>query len=157
MEETARITQLKTRLEAAGVPYAILVHAQNIASAEDGAQTGLGDLAAMAPTFILQTENGYLAAIVRGDTRLVYKKIKQKLGLKNVALAAPEQVKTLTGSEVGQVALINPGLPTLMDERVTQMETIYGGTGEANHTLQISPQAVAALTQAEVFDFAEVK
>jgi len=47
----------------------------------------------MAPTFILQTEAGYLAAIIQGDTRLSYKKIKQKLGLKNVSLAAPEQVK----------------------------------------------------------------
>jgi len=129
-EGSTRLSQLKMYLDVTGITYTILVHAQNISSAEDGAQTGLGALSAMAPTFILRTEAGYLAAIVRGDTRLSYKKIKQKLGLKNVSLATPEQVKQLTGSEVGQVALVNHGLRTIIDERVTEVETIYGGSGE---------------------------
>jgi len=47
----------------------------------------------MAPTFILRSEAGYLAAIIRGDTRLSYKKIKQKLKLKNLCLATPEQIR----------------------------------------------------------------
>jgi len=156
-DESVRLSQLKMYLGGVGIAYTILVHAQNISSAQDGAQTGLGALSAMAPTFILRTEAGYLAAIVRGDTRLSYKKIKQKLGLKNVSLATPEQVKQLTGSEVGHVALVNHGLKTIVDERVTEVETIYGGSGEPNHTLQISPQAVVTLTQAQVFDFTELK
>jgi prolyl-tRNA editing enzyme YbaK/EbsC (Cys-tRNA(Pro) deacylase) len=155
--QSPRLSQLKSCLDAAGVSYAILVHAQNISSAQDGAQTGLGDLSAMAPTFILRTEAGYIAAIIRGDTRLSYKKIKQKLGLKNVSLAAPEQVLQLTGSEVGHVSLVNQGLPAILDERVLEIETIYGGTGEPNHTLCISPQALVILTQAQVFDFTELK
>jgi prolyl-tRNA editing enzyme YbaK/EbsC (Cys-tRNA(Pro) deacylase) len=156
-DDFARLTQLRTCLDAARVTYQILVHAQNLSSAEDGAQTGLGALSEMAPTFILKTESGYLAAIVRGDTRLSYKKIKQKLGLKNVSLAAPEQVKQLTGSEIGYVALVNHGLKTIVDQRVTQIEMIYGGSGESGHTLKVSPQAVIALTQAQVFDFTELK
>jgi prolyl-tRNA editing enzyme YbaK/EbsC (Cys-tRNA(Pro) deacylase) len=151
------IAQLKARLDAAGADYAILVHEQNLSSAEDGAQTGLGSLAEMAPTFILHSETGYLAAIVRGDTRLNYKKIKQKLGLKNVSLAAPEQVKELTGAQIGYVSLLNPGLATIVDERLLAIPTIYGGCGEANHTLQTSPQVVVALNQAQVFDFSELK
>lgn len=111
----------------------------------------------MAPTFILQTERGYLAAIIRGDTRLSYKKIKQKLGLKNISLAAPVQVKQLTGSEVGYVALVNPDLPTIVDARVTEETMIYGGSGEPKHTLQISPQDVIMITQAQVFNFTEFK
>jgi prolyl-tRNA editing enzyme YbaK/EbsC (Cys-tRNA(Pro) deacylase) len=156
-EESARLSQLKKRLDSAGIAYTIHVHAQNISSAQGGAQTGLGDLSAMAHTFILRTEAGYLAAIIRGDTRLSYKKIKRKLGLKNVSLAAPDQVKQLTGSEIGQVSLVNQGLKTILDERVTEVETIYGGSGVANHTLQISPQAVVTITQAQVFDFTDPK
>jgi len=151
------LSQLKMCLDAAGITYTILVQAQNISSAQDGTQAGLGTLSAMAPTFVLQTEAGFLAAIIRGDTRLSYKKIKRRLGLKNVSLATPEQVKHLTGSEVGQVALVNQGLNTIVDERVTEMKTIYGGSGESNHTLQINPQDVVTLTQAQVFDFTELK
>ena len=157
MNGPARLAQLKQRLDSAGVAYAILVHEQNISTAQDGAQTGLGALSTMAPTFILRTETGFLAAIVRGDTRLSYKKIKQKLGLKNVSLATPEQVKRLTGSEVGHVSLINQGVQTIVDERVMEVAVIYGGCGEPNHTLQITPQALVTLTQAKVFDFTELK
>jgi prolyl-tRNA editing enzyme YbaK/EbsC (Cys-tRNA(Pro) deacylase) len=154
---SARLAQLRTRLDVAGVAYTLQRHAHNIASAQDGVQTGLGALSVMAPTFILQTEAGYLAAIARGDTRLSYKKIKQKLGLKNVSLATPEQVKQLTGSDVGHVALVNHGLKTIVDERLMEIETIYGGSGEPQYTLGISPQAVVTLTQAPVFDFTEFK
>jgi len=156
-DESVRLSQLKKRLDSVGVAYTIHVHTQNISSAQDGAQAGLGSLSAMAPTFVLQTEAGYLAAIIRGDTRLSYKKIKQKLGLKNVSLAAPEQVKQLTGSEIGQVSLVNQGLKTILDERVLEVETIYGGSGVSNHTLQISPQDVVPITQAQVFDFTDLK
>ena len=155
--ESDRLSQLKRCLDSAGITYAILVHEQNISTAQGGAQTGLGALSAMAPTFILRTETGFLAAIVRGDTRLSYKKIKQKLGLKNVSLATPDQVKQLTGSEVGHVALVNQGVQTIVDERVMEVAMIYGGSGEPNHTLQIAPQAVVTLTQAKVFDFTELK
>ncbi len=41
--------------------------------------------------------------IIRGDKRLSYRKIKSELGLTNVSLATPEQVKELTGVEVGRV------------------------------------------------------
>jgi len=156
-DESVRLSQLKMYLDGAGIAYTILVHAQNISSAQDGAQRGLGSLSAMAPTFILRTEAGFLAAIVRGDTRLSYKKIKQKLGLKNVSLATPEQVKELTGSDVGHVALVNHGLKTIIDERVTEVETVYGGTGVPNHTLRINPKDVVTLTQVQVFDFTEPK
>jgi prolyl-tRNA editing enzyme YbaK/EbsC (Cys-tRNA(Pro) deacylase) len=156
-EESPRLVGLKARLDQAELDYTILVHDQNIASAQDGAQTGLGGLSAMAPTFILRTEAGYLAAIVRGDTRIAYKKIKQKLGLKDVSLANPEQVKQLTGAEVGYVSLVNDGLNTIVDQRLLEVEVVFGGSGEPNHTLQINPQAVVRATQAQVFDFTELK
>jgi prolyl-tRNA editing enzyme YbaK/EbsC (Cys-tRNA(Pro) deacylase) len=176
--DSVSLSSLKMRLDAAGIAYTILVHKQNISLAKEGprfliaaipkyrgtaafregtAQSGLGNLSAMAPAFILRTETGYLAAVIRGDTRLSYKKIKRKLGLKNVSLAAPDQVRQLTGSDVGHVALVNPGLKTIVDARVTEVETIYGGTGVPNHTLQINPRDVVTITQAQVFDFAEPK
>jgi len=155
--DPARLALLRQWLESAGASHTIIENNKNIVSAEEGAQTGVGVLAEMAPTFILHTEVGYLAAIVRGDTRLTYKKIKQKLGLKNVSLASPEEVKQLTGAEVGYVCLVNPGIKTIVDSRLTEMQTIYGGSGVPNHTLQIDPQAVIRLTQAEVFDFTEFK
>ena len=152
-QEPIQLRRLKETLDAAGINYVIHTHSLAIHSAQDGVEQGLGRLANMAPTLILRSENNYLAAIVRGDTRVSYKKIKRHLKLKNLSLASPEQVQQVTGSEIGYVSLINSGVVTIVDSRIAEMDTIYGGCGIPNYTLQISPQDLIALTQAQVFDF----
>ena len=153
--EPIQLIRLKETLDAAGIHYTIHVHSIAIPSAQDGVEQGFGGLANMAPTLILRSENNYLAAIVRGDTRVSYKKIKRHLKLKNLSLASPEQVWQVTGSEVSYISLINSGVMTIIDSRIVELDTIYGGCGIPNYTLQISPQDVIALTQAQVFDFTE--
>jgi len=155
--ETDRLRELEVVLKNAQVPYTILSHNRTIHSAAEGAAQGIGALANMAPTFILHTENGFLAAIICGDTRLSYKKIKRALGLKNLCLASPDEVKQITGAEIGYVSLINPGLSTIVDTRIIEKETIFGGCGIPEHTLQINPMDLIRLTQAFVFDFTEPK
>ena len=109
--ETIRLEQLKESLDVAKVPYTILAQDLTIRSAQEGVEQGLGELANMAPTFILRSENGYLAAVIRGDSRLSYKKIKRELKLKDLSLASPEQVQQATGAEVGYVSLFNLASP----------------------------------------------
>lgn len=156
-QEPIQLRRLKETLDAAGINYVIHAHSVAIQSAQDGVAQGFGRLANMAPTLILRSENNYLAAIVRGDTRVSYKKIKRYLKLKNLSLASPERVQQVTGSEVGYVSLINSGVATIIDNRIAEMDTIYGGCGIPNYTLQISPQDLIALTKAQVFDFTEPK
>lgn len=156
-QEPIQISRLKETLDAAGINYVIHVHSLAVHSAQDGVEQGFGGLANMAPTLILWSENNYLAAIVRGDTRVSYKKIKRYLKLKNLSLASPEQVQQVTGSKVGYVSLINSGVATIIDNRIAEIDTIYGGCGIPNYTLQISPQDLIALTSAQVFDFTEPK
>ena len=156
-KEVARLSQLRETLNAANVNCTLLAHDLPVRSAQEGAEHGFGELANMAPTFILRSETGYLAAIIRGDTRLSYKKIRRTLKLKDICLATPEQVRQVTGSEVGYVSLLNVGMATIIDSRVTELNTIYGGCGVPCCTLRIAPRDLIALAQAQVFDFAEPK
>jgi prolyl-tRNA editing enzyme YbaK/EbsC (Cys-tRNA(Pro) deacylase) len=155
--QVARLDQLRATLDAANVNYTLLAHDLTVRSAQEGAERGFGELANMAPTFILRSETGYLAAIIRGDTRLSYKKIRRALKLKDICLATPEQVRQVTGSEVGYVSLLNVGMATIIDSRLAELDTIYGGCGVPCCTLKIAPQDLIALAQAHVFDFAEPK
>jgi prolyl-tRNA editing enzyme YbaK/EbsC (Cys-tRNA(Pro) deacylase) len=153
----SRLAALRDLLDASGVEYTILSHTQTFHSAEEGA-TGLGiDLAQMAPTFILHTERGPMAATISGSTRLIYKKIKKALGLKNVSLAAIEEVQRITGCEPGSVSLVNPDLPALVDRRLLEQAHAYGGCGVQAHTLKIRPIDLVAVTHAQVLDMAEDK
>ncbi|MBI4769657.1 MAG: YbaK/EbsC family protein [Chloroflexi bacterium] len=149
----ARLAALRAELDAAGAEYEIIPHSTTYAAAEDGVAHGLGALAEMAPTFILKTERGPLAAVISGATRLAYKKIKRQLGLKDVSLASPALVQELTGSEVGTVSLIQHGLPTIVDAGLLTIGTGYGGSGVPRHTLKISIADLVRLTGAQVFDF----
>lgn len=152
-----RLTTLRNRLDASGIEYEILTHPHTFHSAEEGA-AGLGvDLAQMAPTFILHTERWPMAATICGATRLIYKKIKKALGLKNVSLATIEEVHVVTGCEPGIVSLINPDLPTLIDQRLLAQPFAYGGCGVHARTLKIRPADLIAVTHAQMLDIAEDK
>jgi prolyl-tRNA editing enzyme YbaK/EbsC (Cys-tRNA(Pro) deacylase) len=151
--QQARLDHLRRVLDEAGAEYAILVHARAVNSAEDGFEQGFGSLAAMAPTFLLRSDRGWLCAIISGETRLAYKKLRRQLGLKDVALASPETVLQVTGAAVGTMSLVNPGLPALVDAHLATMDTVYGGCGVPQHTLRIRVRDLIAVTQAQVFDF----
>ncbi len=150
-----RLRGLRQILETVGAHYEIFSHAETVLSAEDGVQQGVGRLDEMAPTLILETEKGLLAAILSGETRLSYKKIKKELGLKNVALARPERVYEATGAEVGTVCLINPGFLTVIDTQLP--DVVYGGCGIPRHTLCIHREDLIRVTQAFVFDLADTR
>ena len=150
----ARLEALRQLLASAEADFEILRHEMTYASAEDGAAHGVGTLPEMAPTFILQTERGPLAVVISGTTRLAYKKIKKRLGLRDVALASPRQVIEITGSEVGTVSLVQASLPTLLDTRLLKLGQVFGGCGVPRHTLRIRVADLARITQAEVFDLA---
>ena len=156
-EELELLRQLKQILDQAGANYEILTHPGAVLTAEEGVKRGIGELAEMAPTLILQTEKGYLAAIISGATRLSFKKIKKFLGLKNISLASPDVVQRETGAQVGSVSLVNPNIPTIMDTRLEKFRAVFGGCGIPYHTLRISPIDLINITQADVFDFSEPK
>lgn len=149
------VARLRAALDTAGARYRILRHAESVNSALDGAELGFGALEQMAPTLILRCEQGYLAAIVSGTTRLSYKKIKNQLRLKDVSMASPAEVLKVTGAEVGTVAMVNPGLRTLIDIRLRDAGEVFGGCGAPRYSLAIHITDLIAATAAEVFDFTE--
>ena len=156
-DEQERLNKLRQILDAAQAKYSILINAETVHSADDGVMKGVGPLEQMAPTFLIQSENGWICAVISGQSRLSYKKIKKQLGLKNISLAKPDDVELVTGAKVGTVSLINPGLLTIVDSHLLTLETVYGGCGAPRHTLQICVADLIAVSQAQVFDFTDLK
>ena len=110
-----------------------------------------------APTLIIKADETIMAAIIRGDTRISFKKSKEFLKLTRLCLAKPEEIYNLTGSKIGNVSLINEGLKTLMDKKVLDNEYVYGGCGAPNHTLKIKVIDLIKTTNATVVDFTHLK
>lgn len=152
-----RLENLRRILEEQDCRFEVSAQPRNVHSAEAGARHGFGSLEQMTPTFILRSGDRFLAAVVSGATRLSYSKIKRELGLKDVSLASPEEVRATTGSDVGSVSMIQPDLQTIVDSRVAGLDVMFGGCGVANHTLRMAPADLIRVTRARVFDFTTPK
>jgi len=151
------VEELRRLLESEGADFEVLAHPQAVTSAEMGNARGFGALEEMTPTLIVRSEQGPLAAIISGATRLSYKKLKRELRLKDVSLATPEAVRELTGADVGSVSLVNPGVPTIVDARLLDLQQGFGGCGAPGYTLRIKVADLVRITRARVFDFTEPK
>jgi prolyl-tRNA editing enzyme YbaK/EbsC (Cys-tRNA(Pro) deacylase) len=156
-DEQQRLDKMRQILDAAQATYSFIINDDTVYSADDGVMKGVGQLEQMAPTFLIQSENGWMCAIISGRSRLSYKKIKKQLGLKNISLAKPDDVERVTGAKVGTVSLINPGLLTIVDSHLLTLETVYGGCGAPRHTLQICVADLIAVSKAQVFEFTDLK
>jgi prolyl-tRNA editing enzyme YbaK/EbsC (Cys-tRNA(Pro) deacylase) len=155
MDTNAKLQRLGEFLQSQHADYDILIDELNLSQASTGAvQYGI-PLSQAAPTLILKLSDQYIAVIIRGDTRISFKKLKQVLQIKEASMADPQIVEQVTGSKIGQVSLINPGLTTIIDTHVLENTYCYGGCGVANATLKINTHDLVRIINARVLDFAE--
>lgn len=128
------------------VEYEIIEHSVTIKSAEEGADFFGIEVGQTAPTLILKTDLGYYSLIISGDYgRVDMASLKKLLQVQTVRLAKPKEVEETTGSQIGNISLINPQIPTIIDRELHRFSYIYGGTGKIQSTLKIRPKDVEKL------------
>lgn len=115
------------------------------------------ELSEAAPTLIIKADENIIAAIIRGDTRISFKKLKELLKIKNIRLATQEEIYNLTGARIGEVSLINKDTETLIDKKILEKKYVYGGCGIEKHTLKIKVTDLIRITKASVADFTNLK
>lgn len=149
-----KLEQLKNALTDADIPHEIIAHPPITT-----VQEGLDYLGIQAPqgvsTLVFMADGKPVFIIRRDDQKLSLKKIKKLLGVKNLAFAKRDELRTLTGCDIGYVSLYNPGPSPIMDETILDQEYVYGGTGSPEHDLKITPRNLLQLTQARTADIVE--
>lgn len=151
----AKLSKLDNLLKNKNADYTIYKDSFNLESANEGAKHYGISLNETTPTIILKTKDKYFAAIICGNTRISFKKLKQALNVKDISMANPETVLNITGSNVGEVSLINVGMETLIDNNVTKNKNCYGGSGIPTTTLKINTIDLIRITNAKLIDFTE--
>jgi len=98
-----------------------------------------------------------LLAIVTGDRLVDEERLAEICGVQRVRRARPRAVKSLTGYEVGALPPLGHKKPirTIIDERVMELDTVYGGGGAINRLLEINPKDVRRLTGADVAEISK--
>ena len=71
------------------------------------AASSLGcEVGAIVKSLLFKTENSFILCLVAGDKKASLNKIKKTLNIKDVSMAAAEDVKTITGYTIGGVSPI---------------------------------------------------
>jgi prolyl-tRNA editing enzyme YbaK/EbsC (Cys-tRNA(Pro) deacylase) len=152
-----KLEELNKLLQSRDADYTIIDDNVSLKTASAGAEHYGISLQETTPTLVLKIDDEYIAAIICGNTRIVFKKLKQALQVKNITMANPQEVFAITGVQVGEVSLINPSLKTIIDSKVLENKNCYGGCGVLGKTLCIKAQDLMRITHAYVLDFAEVR
>lgn len=157
MNDAIKLENIKTLLQNNNADYTIFTHDFTLESALSGAEYFGISLSQTTPTLILKIKEEYFAAIICGNTKISFKKLKQMFDAKDVSMADPETVFNLTGAKIGEISLINPNLPTLIDRKILENKDCYGGCGIAKATLKINTQDLIRITNAQIIDFTEIR
>ncbi len=88
--------------------------------------------------FISDSGEGVLG-IVDGESKVDKKKLERIYG-RELRIADKEEVFSLTGFSVGGVAAFGSGCMVFVDKDVMDQDVVYGGGGDDNHLLKISPR-----------------
>jgi Cys-tRNA(Pro) deacylase len=95
--------------------------------------------------------------IVTGDRKVSERKLATACGTTKVRRADPDEVKGLTGYDVGAVPPVGHKvrIRTFIDEKVMALDKVIGGGGEINVLLEINPIEIRRLSHGEVKDISE--
>ncbi len=140
--------RLRTILEQSGVQFEIIHHEKTIRTAQEGADYLGIEIGQTAPILILKSEKGHFSLIKSGDRGLVdLHETSAVLGYGLLQLATPKEVLQITGYSIGTIPLVGLPFPCILDRGLFRYPFVYGGTGQAQSTLKITPDALEKLNQ----------
>jgi Cys-tRNA(Pro)/Cys-tRNA(Cys) deacylase len=108
----------------------------------------------MVKTLIFETDKGERVLIMLGgDQSAVSGHLKKALGSRNIKMAAPETVRSVTGYEVGSIPPFHwqpPGFRSFVDGSLLAEPLLGVGAGQWGEELLITPQHLVQAARAQV-------
>jgi len=117
-------------LDKSEAEYRLIEHDLAHSSQEESEITGK-KLSQCAKALVLFGDRQPLMVVLSAENKIDFKKFKQKMKIKDLRMATPEQVKEITGAEIGTVSPLGNlfNLPLYVDEQLAKEEEIVFGTG----------------------------
>jgi Ala-tRNA(Pro) deacylase len=154
--------QIKKILDDKKIEYTHLMH-EHVHTSEDAAKIRGTNLEDAAKAIIIKAELksdserkfDFIQAVIPADKRIDLKKLKNFLGVKNLALASPEEVLERTGCTIGSVPpfAIFFGIKMYVDESILERERIVFSAGTHNDSIMMNPQEYINIVNPVVTEF----
>ena len=108
----------------------------------------------MVKTLIFETRSGEsVLGMLGGDKNAISSQLKRAIGSRDIKLASPESVKSITGYEIGSIPPFHwqpPGFRSFVDECLMQEEVLGVGAGVWGQEIMITPQNLVEASLAKV-------
>ena len=110
-----------------------------------------------AKAIVLRSKGTFLMCVLPGNRKINYKKVKEIIGSRKLSLATPEEVKKVTGCEIGGVPpfgnLFN--IPLYVDRNLLNNELIDFNAGLKTVSIEMGSEDYIGITKSIVCDFTD--
>jgi len=142
------------QIEATILPMAELTPTVPDAARALGVETGQ-----IIKSLVFVINNEPILIINNGIARVDRRKIGKRLGVnrKKVKFAEPEQALEITGYMVGSMPPFGhlQKLPTFVDPAIAKLDTIFGGGGDIDAMMRLTPDELLRIASGEILSISE--
>jgi Cys-tRNA(Pro) deacylase len=137
-----------------GVPHRVFVHPGPVHSLEQAArERGQTPDQVIRSLLFRLNQDEYVMVLIAGERQVSWPALRRHLGTNRVTMAKPDEVRAVTGYEIGAVAPF--GLPqplrVLVDDSVTAQPEVSIGSGVRDITVMLKTEnLMRALGKSEV-------
>ena len=122
------------------------------------AASSLGcEIGAIVKSLLLKTENSFMLCLVAGDKKVSLNKIKKILNIKDVSMAAVNDVKNITGYTIGGVSPIGHlnKLDIFIDNSLERFTSLFAAAGHPNCVFEINFKNLQKITNGLIKEITE--
>ena len=122
------------------------------------AASSLGcEVGAIVKSLLFRTENSFILCLVAGDKKASLNKIKKTLNIRDVSMAAAEDVKTITGYTIGGVSPIGhlKKIDIFIDNSLERFTSLFAAAGHPNCVFKIDFKNLQKITYGSIKEITE--
>ena len=122
------------------------------------AASSLGcEVGAIVKSLLFRTENSFILCLVAGDKKASLNKIKKTLNIRDVSMAAAEDVKTITGFTIGGVSPIGhlKKIDIFIDNSLERFTSLFAAAGHPNCVFKIDFKNLQKITDGSIKEITE--
>lgn len=151
--------KLEDYLKLEGVWYNFVDKPETIHTADASEKTGIELNRVTKALVLLDQDKNPILAIIPGDCKLSFSKVKEAAGVKKVRLVPFEEAENYSGYLPGATPMVHHKIKMkiILDKKLMQYKSIYGGGGQRTKLLELKPEDVIRLNKAIVADIIEDK
>ena len=149
--------ELRDYLKREGIWYKFVDKPETIHTADAAAKAGIELKRVTKALVLLDHDKNPILGIIPGDCKLSFSKIKDAAGVKKIRLVPFEEAENYSGYLPGATPMVHHKMQmkVVLDKKLTQYESIYGGGGERTKLLELKTDDVIRLNNAIISDITE--